>query len=150
LSESATLDEEHLKEIDAMPLAKIYVHEGRYDEARLIKLGDAIQTALEETLGIPPEDYFRVYQVLPSNRYVHTPGFLGMTYTDDLIMLEITFIAGRRGEARLALLRAINERVVAAVGISPDDLVIMVYETAGDNISFGRGEAQRAHIGASS
>jgi hypothetical protein len=34
-----------------MPLAKIYVHEGRYDEARLVKLGDAIQTALEETLG---------------------------------------------------------------------------------------------------
>ena len=94
-----------------MPLAKIYVHEGRYDEARLIKLGDAIQTALEETLGIPPEDYFRIYQVLPSNRYVHTPGFLGLTYTDDLIMLEITFIAGRRRDARLTLLRVINERV---------------------------------------
>jgi hypothetical protein len=58
-----------------MPLAKIYVHEGRYDEARLIKLGNAIQAALEETLGIPPEDYFRIYFVLPSNRYVHTPGF---------------------------------------------------------------------------
>ena len=71
-----------------MPLAKIYVHEGRYDEPRLIKLGDAIQTALEETLGIPPEDYFRIYQVLPSNRYVHTPGFLGLTYTDDLIMRQ--------------------------------------------------------------
>jgi hypothetical protein len=42
---------EHLREVDAMPLAKIYVHKGRYDEARLIKLGDAIQTALEETLA---------------------------------------------------------------------------------------------------
>jgi hypothetical protein len=84
-----------MREIDPMPLAKIYVHEGRYDEARLSKLGDAIQTALEETLGTPPEDYFRIYQVLPSNRYVHTSGFLGLTYTDDLIMLEITFIAGR-------------------------------------------------------
>ena len=102
---------------------------------------------MEETLGIPPEDYFRISQVLPSNRYVHTSGFLGLTYTDDLIMLEITFIAGRSGDARLTLLRAINERVVSAVGISPDDLVIMVYETAGENISFGRGEAQRAHIG---
>jgi hypothetical protein len=36
------------------------------------------------------------------------------------------------------------------MGISPDDLAIMVYETSGENISFGRGEAQRAHIGASS
>jgi Tautomerase enzyme len=132
-----------------MPLAKIHVHEGRYDEARLIKLGNAIQAALEDALGIPPEDYFRIYHLLPSNRYVHTPGFMGLTYTDDLILLEITFIAGRSGDARLTLLKAINERVVSALGISPDDLAIMVYETAGENISFGRGEAQRAHIGAS-
>ena len=132
-----------------MPLAKIYVHEGRYDEVRLSKLGDAIQAALEEVLKIPPEDYFRVYQVLPSNRYVHTPGFLGLTYSDDLILVEITFIAGRDNNARLKLLKVINERVVSAMGISPDDLAIMVYETAGENVSFGRGEAQRAHIGAS-
>jgi hypothetical protein len=105
---------------------------------------------LEEVLKIPPEDYFRIYQVLPSNRYVHTPGFLGLVYTDDLILVEITFIAGRNKDARLTLLRAINERVVSAMGISPDDLAIMVYETAGENISFGRGEAQRAHVGASS
>jgi hypothetical protein len=133
-----------------MPIAKIYVHEDRYDEARLSKLGDAIQAALEEVLKIPPEDYFRVYQVLPPNRYVHTPGFLGLTYTDDLILVEITFIAGRDNNARLKLLKVINERVVSAMGISPDDLAIMVYETAGENVSFGRGEAQRAHIGASS
>ena len=132
-----------------MPIAKIYVHEGRYDEARLSKLGDAIQAALEEVLKIPPEDYFRVYQVLPPNRYVHTPGFLGLTYTDDLILVEITFIAGRDNNARLKLLKVINERVVSAMGISPDDLAIMVYETAGENVSFGRGDAQRAHIGAS-
>ena len=131
-----------------MPRAKIYVHEGRYDEARLIKLGDAIQAALENILGIPPEDYFRIYYVLPSNRYVHATGFLGLTYTDDLILLEITFIAGRSKDERLRLLEAINERVVSAVGISPDDLAIMFYETAGENMSFGRGEAQRAHIGA--
>jgi hypothetical protein len=132
-----------------MPLAKIHVHDGRYDEARLTKLGNAIQIALEEVLGIPPQDYFRIYNILPSNRFVHTPGFLGLTYTDDLIMLEVTFIAGRSKADRLKLLKAINERVVAAIGISPDDLAIMVYETAGENVSFGRGEAQRAHIAAS-
>ena len=132
-----------------MPLAKISVHEGRYDDARLTRLGNAIQSALVDTLGIPPEDYFRIFQVLPPNRYVHTPGFLGLTYSDDLILLEITFIAGRSNDARLALLKAINDRVVAALGISPDDLAIMVYETAGENISFGRGRAQRAGVTAS-
>jgi hypothetical protein len=36
----------------------------------------------------------------------------------------------------------------AAVGISPDDLLINIYEIPGENISFGRGLAQRAHISA--
>jgi hypothetical protein len=131
-----------------MPIAKIYVHEGRYDDASLTKLGHAVQAALEEVLGIPKEDYFRVYHVLPSDRFVHTPGFLGLTYTLDLILIEITFITGRNRDARLKLLKAINTRIVAALGISPDDLAIMVYETAGENVSFGRGEAQRAHVAA--
>jgi hypothetical protein len=130
-----------------MPLTKIHVHEGRYGEKRLLKLGDTVQAALEEALGIPPEDYFRIFYVLPSNRFIHTPHFLGLTYTDDLILLEITFIAGRSKDMRLKLLKTLNEHVVTAAGISPDDLAIMLYETPGENVSFGRGEAQRAHIG---
>jgi hypothetical protein len=40
----------------------------------------------------------------------------------------------------------LNDGVVAAAEISPDDLLITLYETPGENISFGRGLAQRAHI----
>jgi hypothetical protein len=40
----------------------------------------------------------------------------------------------------------LNDEVVAAAGISPDDLLITLYETPGENISFGRGLAQRAHV----
>jgi Tautomerase enzyme len=65
-------------------------------------------------------------------------------------VLEITFIAGRPKETRLALLKELNERVVDATGISPDDLMILLYELPGENISFGRGLAQRAHISAQS
>jgi hypothetical protein len=43
-------------------------------------------------------------------------------------------------------MKALNDGVVAAADISPDDLVIMLYEAPGENISFGRGLAQRAHI----
>ena len=70
----------------------------------------------------------------------------GLRYSDDLILLEITFIPGRPKEKRLGLLKALNDGVVAAADISPDDLVIALYETPGVNISFGRGLAQRAHI----
>jgi len=129
-----------------MPVAKIHVLEGRYNEDRLRKVSGAVQNGLISALGIPPEDFFQVIHVLPRGRFLHTPSFLGLNYSDDLVILEITFISGRPKEKRLALLKALNEGVVAAAAISPDDLLITLYETPGENISFGRGLAQRAHI----
>jgi phenylpyruvate tautomerase PptA (4-oxalocrotonate tautomerase family) len=131
-----------------MPIAKIHVLEGQYDEARLGKVSSAVQKGLISALGIPPQDFFQIFHVLPRNQYLHTPSFLGLKYSDDLIVLEITFISGRPNEKRLGLLKALNDAVVAAAGISPDDLMIAFYEVPGDNISFGRGLAQRAHISA--
>jgi hypothetical protein len=49
-------------------------------------------------LDIPPEDFFQLVHVLPRNRFRHTPAFLGLAYSDDLILLEITFISGRSQE----------------------------------------------------
>jgi hypothetical protein len=97
-------------------------------------------------LGIPPEDFFQIIHILPRGQFRHTPSFLGLNYSDDLIVLEITFISGRPKQKRLGLLKALNDGVVATAGISPDDLLITLYETPGENISFGRGLAQRAHI----
>src|SRR5258708_39778371 len=129
-----------------MPLAKIHVLEGQYDEARLGKVSEAIQNSLIEGLGIPPDDFFQIHHVLPRNRYLHTPAFLGQKYSDDMILLELTFITGRPKETRLALLKSLNEKVVSAARISPADLVIMLYEIAGENASFGSGLAQGADI----
>jgi hypothetical protein len=129
-----------------MPLAKIHVLEGRYDEERLGKVSSAVQNGLVSALGIPPEDFFQIIHVLPRSQFRHTPSFLGLKYSDDLIVLEITFISGRPKEKRLGLLKALNDAVVSAARISPDDLLVTLYETPGENISFGRGLAQRAHF----
>jgi hypothetical protein len=129
-----------------MPLAKIHVLEGQYDEARLGKVSSAVQNGLISALGIPSEDFFQIIHVLPRRQYRHTASFLGLNYSDDLIVLEITFISGRPKEKRLGLLKALNDAVVSAAEISPDDLLITLYETPGENISFGRRLAQRAHV----
>jgi phenylpyruvate tautomerase PptA (4-oxalocrotonate tautomerase family) len=128
-----------------MPLAKIHVTEGRYDQARISKVSGAVQAALMNTLRVPPEDFYQLIFQLPKNRLLHTPSFVGMHYTDVLIMLDVTFIQGRSKETRLALLKDINTRVAAAAGVSPDDMLITLYEMPGENISFGQGEAQRAN-----
>jgi hypothetical protein len=129
-----------------MPLAKIHVLEGRYDERRLSNVSKAVQDALISILKIPSDDFFQIIHALPRKRFLHTPSFLGMNYSDDLLVLEIAFIAGRPKEIRLALLKELNARIVAGAGISPDDVIIQLSEEPGENFSFGRGLAQRAFI----
>jgi len=109
-----------------MPLAKIDFVEGRYDEARIAKLSDAIQAAVMNTLRVPPEDFYQLIFELPKNRF------------------HVTFIHGRPKETRLALFKDFNTRVDAAADVSPNDMLITLYEVPGENVSFGRGEAANA------
>src|SRR5262249_9151859 len=102
-----------------MPLARIHFVEGRYDEARIAKVSGAIQAALMNTLRVPPEDFYQLIFELPKNRFLHTPSFVGMHYTDDLIILDVAFIQGRPKETRLALLKDINTRIAAAANVTP-------------------------------
>jgi len=129
-----------------MPLAKIHVLESRYDEQRLSALSRSVQEALIAVLRIPPDDFFQIIYEVSRKRFLHTPSFVGMKYSDDFILLEVAFIAGRPKETRLALLKELNARIVTAVGISPDDMVIQLIEGPGENFSFGQGLAQRASI----
>ena len=57
-----------------MPLAKIHVLEGRYDEDRLDKVSRAVQDALIGVLKIPPDDFFQIIHVLPQSRFRHSSG----------------------------------------------------------------------------
>jgi hypothetical protein len=129
-----------------MPLAKIHVLENRYDEHRLSNVSKAVQEALISILKIPTDDFFQIIHALPRNRFLHTPSFVGMKYSDDFIVLEVAFIFGRPKETRLALLKELNARIVANAGISPDDLMIQLVEAPGENFSFGQGLAQRASV----
>jgi phenylpyruvate tautomerase PptA (4-oxalocrotonate tautomerase family) len=133
-----------------MPLAKVHLLEGQYNSARIAQLSKAIQDALIEVLGIPPDDFFQTFHVLPRDHYRHAPSFVGQVYSDEMILLDLTFITGRSKETRLALLKSLNEKVVAAVKIAPADLVVMMHEIAAENVSVGSGLAQRAHIAAPS
>jgi hypothetical protein len=62
-----------LKRRSQMPVAKIHVLEGQYNEARLGKVSSAIQNGLISALGIPLEDFFQIIHILPRGQFRHTP-----------------------------------------------------------------------------
>src|SRR5437867_3238370 len=66
------LDERRLE----MPVAKIHILDGQYDDARLGKVSSAVHDGLIRALGIPPDDFFQIIHVLPRSQFRHTSSFL--------------------------------------------------------------------------
>ena len=66
-----------------------------------------------------------------------------MTYTDQLLIIEITVSEGDDDEHKQALLAEINRNLVAAGVVGGDDVFVLLTEVGRANVSFGKGLAQR-------
>jgi len=128
-----------------MPLVKVNLLKGRSAEEK-DSIAASIQAALVSTLGVPDEDRYQLFNEYDGESLRHTSGYLGLTYTDQLLIVEMTFLVGRDDELKKALLAGINRNLVAAGVVGGDDVFVLITEIGGANVSFGRGLAQRAPI----
>ena len=126
-----------------MPLVIINLRKGRSPAVKRA-MADAVHAALVAKLGIPATDRFQLIREYDGDDFIHADAHLDLTYSADLVMLEITFVEGRSDEVKKELLRDLNERLVAAAGIRPDDLFVTFHDVGRANVSFGKGLAQRA------
>ena len=126
-----------------MPLVTVNLLKGRSAEEK-DAIAASIQAALVRTLDVSDANRYQLFNEYDAESFRHTSGFLGMTYTDQLLMIEITFLVGRDDEQKKALLAAINRNLVAAGVVGPDDVFVLITEIGRANVSFGKGLAQRA------
>jgi phenylpyruvate tautomerase PptA (4-oxalocrotonate tautomerase family) len=74
-----------------MPLVKVNLLKGRSAEEK-DSIAASIQTALVSTLEVPEADRYQLFNEYDGESFRHTSGYLGMTYTDQLVIIEITFL----------------------------------------------------------
>jgi phenylpyruvate tautomerase PptA (4-oxalocrotonate tautomerase family) len=126
-----------------MPLVKVNLLKGRSAEEK-DSIAASIQSALVGTLEVPEADRYQLFNEYDGESLRHTSGYLGMTYTDRLLIIEITFLEGRDDELKKSLLAEINRNLVAAGVVGGDDVFVLITEIGRANVSFGKGLAQRA------
>jgi len=126
-----------------MPLVKVNLLKGRSAEEK-DSIATSIQAALVNTLAVPEADRYQLFNEYDGVSFRHTSGYLGMTYTDQLLIIEITFLEGRDDEVKKSLLAEINRNLVAAGVVGEDDVFVLISEIGRANVSFGKGLAQRA------
>ncbi len=127
-----------------MPLVRIDHPAGKPDTYRAA-LSKGVHEAMVETFGVPDDDRFQIVgEHRPGTAIVHAPAYLGIDYSDDLVVIQITCNDTRTLDQKKALYAAIADNLANDVGMRREDIVISLVEVKKENWSFGNGLAQYA------
>jgi 4-oxalocrotonate tautomerase len=123
-----------------MPLTRIAIREGKSPEYKQA-LMDEIYEAMREAVSIKDGDRFMAITEHGPHELAYGT-FLGIDRSDELVQIQVFWASGKQVEAKLALYRRIVERLGRNPGVRPEDVLISVVESPGENWSFGNGDAQ--------
>jgi phenylpyruvate tautomerase PptA (4-oxalocrotonate tautomerase family) len=124
-----------------MPLVRIDMGAGKPPAYRRA-IGDAVHRALVETVGVPPADRFQVITEHGPDGLIYDPTYLEVERTDDVLLIQITFNAGRSVEQKKALYARIAGLLGESPGLRPADVFVSLVESTRADWSFGEGIAQ--------
>ncbi|MDX2201135.1 MAG: tautomerase family protein [Hyphomicrobiaceae bacterium] len=124
-----------------MPLVRIQLAAGK-SEAYRRALVEGIYAALRQTFDVPEEDLFMQVEELAAGNFHFSRSYLGISRSDDLVILQLTVSNTRPLAKKQALYKAIVANLGQNPGLRPQDVFINLVEVAKENWSFGHGEAQ--------
>jgi len=126
-----------------MPLVRIDLVKGKPATFRK-QVGEIIYKAMRETINVPADDKFQIITEHATEEINVADSYLGNTYTQDIILIQITMNAGRTVEMKKALFKRIADDLHDQLRVRREDVVINLVEVVKENWSFGGGIAQYA------
>ncbi|MFI7387335.1 tautomerase family protein [Streptomyces sp. NPDC049813] len=124
-----------------MPFVRIDVL--RMPQAELAAVADAVQQALTEAIGIPPEDRFQILTnhdgvsgTLRHGTYLEVPR------DDGIVYIDIALRRGRTEEQKRHLYAQVCQRLSEHTQVAPHNVFIVLHENGEADWSLGHGRAQ--------
>ena len=105
------------------------------------QIGEAINIVMETVLNVPKGDKFQIISRTPAGARNMTPSYLGIEYSKNLVVIQITLNQGRTVAMKKAFYLQVAENLTA-LGIRRQDIIISLVEVPRENWSFGNGEMQ--------
>ena len=124
-----------------MPLARIDLRRGKPPAYRKA-ICDGIYRALRETFNVPENDRFLVVNEHDADNFIHAESYLGIAYSDDLVIIQITVSDTRTTTTKQALFARIAALLTENPGLRKEDVFINLVECKTENWLFGNGIAQ--------
>jgi 4-oxalocrotonate tautomerase len=127
-----------------MPLARIDVSKDAPAE-RIKVVSEAIYSAMVEIANVPLHDKFQVVTRHAADEIIYpSEGYLGMNYTTNLILIQITWVGGRSIEVKKKFYKRVADEIHERAHVRKEDIWISLVDSAREDWSFGNGEMQYA------
>jgi 4-oxalocrotonate tautomerase len=124
-----------------MPLVRIDLRRGKPAAYRKA-LCDGVYRAMRETFNVPENDRFVIVNEHGADNFVHAENYLGIAYSDDLVIIQITANDTRTVEQKQAFFARLAALLADNPGLRQEDVFINLVECKKENWSFGNGVAQ--------
>ena len=125
-----------------MPIARIDIR--REASAELVRVvSDAVYKAMVGIANVPVNDKFQVVNRHAADEIIYpADGYLGLTYSPNLIIIQVTWVSGRSIEVKRKFFHQVADEIHAKGGVRKEDVWINLVDTGKEDWSFGNGEMQ--------
>jgi 4-oxalocrotonate tautomerase len=127
-----------------MPLVRIDVNKNA-SAARMRVVSEAVYHAMVEIANVPPHDRFQVITRHEADEIIYPEeGYLGIEYSRDLIIIQVTWVGGRSTEVKKKFYQRIAYEIHEKEQVRMQDIWISLVDSGREDWSFGNGEMQYA------
>jgi 4-oxalocrotonate tautomerase len=131
-------------EVVIMPLVRIDIRRAA-SHKRIRDVGNAVYSAMVAVANVPNYDKFQILTRYEPDEIIYpAEGYLGIDYTKDLIIIQVTWVGGRSTEVKKNFYKYIADEIHAKQGVRRQDIWISLVDSGRENWSFGNGEMQYA------
>lgn len=127
-----------------MPLVRINIAKSA-SAATVRAVSDVVYDSMIKVANVPANDKFQIITRHSEEELIYpAEGYLGVTYTPNIVFIQVTWNGGRSVEVKKAFYKSVAEGVAAKAGLRIQDVWISLIDVAREDWSFGNGEMQYA------
>ena len=91
---------------------------------------------------VPADDKVQILSRHIAQQIVKPPSYLGIEYTDELVVIQITLNEGRKTDVKKSFYAKVADLLSGELNLRRENLLISLVEVNKENWSFGNGEMQ--------
>ena len=127
-----------------MPLVRIDLNKDAPAE-RVRIVSHAVYGAMIEIANVPINDKFQIVTRHSTDEIIYPEeGYLGVKYSRDLIIIQVTWVGGRSTDVKKRFYRRIADEIHGKAGVRKEDVWINLVDDGREDWSFGNGDMQYA------